>query len=176
MAATHPTVGRNGVSPVSKRKSIKVAYQMNERPHRLDSRLHLSSRPPYHQPTTPTSSLSTFNMLPPARNTRSRNNPGVVDLPKPRRSPADVATDKAESKRIATANAKKVREQAAQVARLKNEIRTAQWEAASPSRGSQKSRVKRTFSRQDSIVEDSEVSLFQFFLIADSPCPQGSRH
>jgi hypothetical protein len=169
-------VGRNGVSPVSKKKGIKAAYQTNERPHRLDTRLHLSSKPPYHQPTTPTSSLSTLDMLPPARNTRSRNNPGVVDLPKPRRSPADVATDKAESKRIAAANAKKVRERAARVARLENEIRTAQREAASPSGGSQKSRVKRTVSRQDSIVEDSEVSLFQSFLIADSPCPQGSKH
>ena len=97
-------------------------------------------------------------MYPPARSTRSNNNPGVVDLPKSRRSPTDVAADKAESKKIAAANAKKVRERAAQVAWVENEIRTAQKEAAYAS-GSQKKRVKRTFSRED-IVEDSEVSLF----------------
>ena len=110
-------------------------------------------------------------MYPPARKTRSSNNTGVVDLPKSRRSPADVAADKAEGKRVAAANAKKTRERAAQVARLENEIRTAQQEAAYPSGGSQKRRVKRSFSHQD-IVEDSEVSLFQFFLITDSPCPR----
>jgi hypothetical protein len=104
-------------------------------------------------------------MQPSPRKTRSHTSPGVVDLPKSRRSPTDVAADKAESKKIALANAKKMRERAAQVARVENEIRTAQKEAAYPPGGSQKRRVKKTFSRQD-IVEDSEVSLFNFFLIA----------
>ena len=114
-------------------------------------------------------------MYPPTRNTRSSNNPGLVDLPKPRRSPTDVAADKAEAKKTAAAKAKKMRERAAQVARVENEIRSAQKEAAYAS-GSQKKRVKRTFSREE-IVEDSEVSLFQFSLDrSDSPCPQGRRH
>ena len=115
-------------------------------------------------------------MYPPVRNTRSSQSPGVIDLPKARRSPADVAADKAEGKRIAAADAKKKRERAAQVARIENEIRTAQKEAAYPSGGGQKKRVKKTFSREE-IVEDSEVSQFQFFLDrSDSPCPQGSQH
>ena len=105
-------------------------------------------------------------MHPPARKTRSTSNPGVVDLPRVRRSPADVAADKAESKRIAEASAKKKRERAAQVARVENEIRAAQKEAAYPSGRGQNKRVKKTFSHRD-LVE--EVSLFNFFSIADSP-------
>ena len=106
-------------------------------------------------------------MHPPARTTRSNNNPGVVDLPKPRRSSSDVAADKAESKKIAVANAKKKRERVAQVAQVENEIRIAQKEAAHPSGRGQKKRVKKTFSRPD-LVE--EVSLSQFSLNrSDSP-------
>ena len=107
-------------------------------------------------------------MHPPACKTRSTNNPGVVDLPKPRRSPADVTADKAEAKRIAAASAKKKLERAAQVAQVENEIRTAQKEAAYPPGRGQNKRFKKSFSRQD-LIEDSEVSLFNFFLIADSP-------
>ena len=114
-------------------------------------------------------------MYPPTRNTQLSNNPGLIDLLKPRRSSADVATDKAEAKKTAAAKAKKMHEQAAQVAWVKNEIRSAQKEGAYAS-GSQKKQVKRTFSREE-IVEDSEVSLFQFSLNrSDSPCPQGRRH
>ena len=97
---------------------------------------------------TPYLRHSITNMRPPARTTRSNNNPGIVDLPKSRRSSADVATEKLKSKKIATANAKKKREQAAQVARVEEEIRTAQKEAAHSSGQGPKKRVKRTFSRE----------------------------
>lgn len=100
-------------------------------------------------------------MHPPTRTTRSSKNPGIVDLPKPRRSPADVAADKAESKKIAAANAKKKRDRAAQVAQLESEIRIAQKEAAHSSGRGQKKRVKKTFSRPD-LVE--EVSSCKFSL------------
>ena len=171
----HPTARRNRVSLPLGKKDIKATHQTNERPI-ISTPDCTSSKSPHPQPKTPTnSSLSAFSMYPPARSTRSNNNPGVVNLPKSRRSPADVAADKAESKKIAAANAKKMRKQAAQVARVENKIRTAQKEAAYAS-GSQKKRVKKTFSRED-IVEDSEVSLFQFSLDhSDSPCPQGRRH
>ena len=177
LAITHPTVGRNGVSSVSKKeKDIKAAHQTNKRPHRLNAKLHLSSTflsPAYnpHQQF-----LSTLSMYPPVRNTRSNQSPGVIDLPKAHRSPAVVAADKAEGKRITATDAKKKHERVAQVARIENEIRTVQKEAAYPSGGGQKKRVKKTFSREE-IVEDSEVSQFQFFLDrSDSPRPQGSRH
>ena len=100
-------------------------------------------------------------MHPSVRTTRSNNNPGVVDLPKPRRLPSDVAADKAESKKIAAANARKKRERMAQVAQVESEIRVAQKEAAHPSGRGQKKRVKKTFSRPD-LVE--EVSSSQFSL------------
>lgn len=112
----------------------------------------------------------------PVRTTWSNCSPGVVDLPKSCRSPADVAADKAEGKKVTAANAKKMRKRAVEVTRVENEIRTAQKEAAHPSGGGQKKRVKKTFSREE-VVEDSEVGLIQFFFDrSDSPRPQGSQH
>jgi len=74
---------------------------------------------------TPYLQLSITSMRPPARMTRTNNNPGVVDLPKSRRSSADVAAERSKSKKTAAADAKKKREQAAQVARVEEEIRIA---------------------------------------------------
>ena len=113
-------------------------------------RLHLLSKSPCYQPSHPTGSLSTFSMQPSSRKTRSHTSPGVVDLPKSRRSSADVAADKAESKKIALANAKKMRERAAQVARVENEIRNAQKEAAYP-----QEEVRRGESRRPSHARTS---------------------
>ena len=107
-------------------------------------------------------------MHPPVRTTRSSKNPGVVDLPKPRHSPSDVAADKAESRKITAANAKKKHERAAQVAQVESKIRIAQKEVAHPSGQGQKKRVKKTFSHPNLV---KGVSPSQFSLgCSDSPC------
>ena len=67
-------------------------------------------------------------MQPPSRTTQSTNNPGMVDLPKAHRSPTEVAAEKVKKKETATANAKKKHEQAAHLARVEQEIKTAQKE------------------------------------------------
>jgi len=95
-------------------------------------------------------------MRPPTRTTRSNNNPGAVDLPTPRRSPADVAAEKAKSKKTAAANAKKKHERVAQVARVEEEIRTAQKEAAHSSGQGPKKQVKRTFPRETPASDPAE--------------------
>lgn len=95
-------------------------------------------------------------MRPPARLTRSNNNPGTVDLPKTRRSPADVSAEKKKSKKTAAANAKKRNERVAQVARVEEEIRVAQNEAAQSSGQGQKKRVKRTFPRETPARDPAE--------------------
>ena len=108
-------------------------------------------------------------MHPPVRTTRSSKNPGVVDLPKPRCSPSDVAADKAESKKIAAANAEKKCERAAQVAQVESEMRIAQKEVAHPSGRGQKKRVKKTFSRPD-LVEEVRLNFLSIALThPDSP-------
>lgn len=81
------------------------------------------------------------------RKNRTTNNPGIVDLPNPRRSSSEVAAEKAKKKDIAAAKANKKREQEARVARVEQEIKTAQKEAKLPGRG-QKGRVKKTFRRE----------------------------
>lgn len=95
-------------------------------------------------------------MRPPARLTRSNNNPGTVDLPKTRRSPADVSAEKKKSKKTAAANAKKRNERVAQVARVEEEIRVAQNEAAQSSGQGQKKQVKRTFPRETPARDPAE--------------------
>jgi hypothetical protein len=96
----------------------------------------------------------------PIRTTRSTNNPGVIDLPKPRRSSADVAAGKLKGKETAAVNAKKKRERVAQVARVEGEIRNAQKEAANFSGRGQKGRVKKTFPREMPMSNPAEeVSL-----------------
>lgn len=80
------------------------------------------------------------------RKNRTTNNPGIVDLPNPRRSSSEVAAEKAKKKDIAAAKANKKREQEAQVTRVEQEIKIAQKEAKLP--GRQKGRVKKTFRRE----------------------------
>ena len=89
-------------------------------------------------------------MQPPSRTTRSTNNPGAVDLPKARRSPTEVAAEKAKKKETATANAKKKHEQAAHLARVEQEIKTAQKEAVRV-RGQR--RLKKTPSQETPVEE-----------------------
>ena len=96
-----------------------------------------------------TSQLSIVDMIPETRLTRSTNNPGIVDLPKSRRSSSEVATEKLKKKQTAAAKAKNKREREAQVARVEREIKIAQNEATQSSglRG-RKGRVKKTFPRE----------------------------
>lgn len=93
-------------------------------------------------------------MRPPARASRSTNNPGAVDAAKSRRSASEVTADKEKKRDAAVASAKKKQEGAARVARLEKEIRVAQKEKASSSK--QVSRAKRIFPRRD--PTDDEVS------------------
>lgn len=91
------------------------------------------------------------------RKNRTTNNPGTVDLPNPRRSSSDVATEKLKKKEIAVAKANKKREQEARVARVEKEIKTAQKEAVVLSgRG----RVKKTFPRETQVDAAEEASPF----------------
>lgn len=107
-------------------------------------------------------------MRPPPRASRSTNNPGVVDLAKSRRSPAEVAAEKEKKRETAAASAKKKQEQAARVARLEKEIRVAQKEKASSSK--QVSRAKRIFPRGDPVDDQvSYVPLVTLFLLTFSP-------
>jgi hypothetical protein len=102
------------------------------------------------------------SMHPPARVTRSTNNPGVADLPKARRSPSEVAAEKEKKRETAAASAKRKQEQAARVARLESEIRVAQKEKLRKPR--EVNRVKRTFPRGNPVASpcgdpvDKEVS------------------
>ena len=95
-------------------------------------------------------------MQPPIRTTRSTSNPGVVDLPKSRRSSANVAADKLKKKESAAANAKKKRERVAEVARVEGEIRTAQKEATHSLGRGQKGRAKKTFPRETPAMDPAE--------------------
>lgn len=111
-------------------------------------------------PPKPTLSLHCWllissSMQPPPRKNRSTNNPGFVDLPKSRRSSSEVAAEKERKKVTAAANAQKKREQAARVARVEREIKTAQEEGTRLSR--QGSRVKKTFSRSASFEDRGKV-------------------
>jgi len=120
---------------------------------------------------TPYLQLSITSMRPPARTTRSNNNPGVVDLPKPRRSSADIAAERSKSKKTIAADAKKKREQAAQVARVEEEIRIAQREAAHSSGQGLKKRAKRTFPRETPASDLAEE------VSSESPLPPiASKH
>jgi len=84
-------------------------------------------------------------MQPPSRTTRSTNNPGAVDLPKARKSSAEVTAKKTKEKEAAIANAKKKQEKAAQLARVEHEIKIAQKESVR-TRG--QGRVKKMSSRE----------------------------
>ena len=68
-------------------------------------------------------------MQPPTRTTRSTNNPGAVDVPKACRSSTEVAAEKAKKKETAMGKVKKRNEQAAQMARVEEQIKIAQKEA-----------------------------------------------
>lgn len=92
------------------------------------------------------------------RRTRTTNNPGIVDLPKSRRSPAEVATEKMKKKEVIAAKAQKRSEKAARVARVEKEMKLAQKEAAQSSR--MRSRVEKTFAREmPQINAAAEVSI-----------------
>jgi hypothetical protein len=89
-------------------------------------------------------------MQPPHRKNRSTNNPGLVDLPKVRKTPAEVATEKQKKKDVAATKAKEKEARLAQVARVEREVRIAQQEGGQGSRlVGRKARVKKTFEREE---------------------------
>jgi len=99
------------------------------------------------------------DMHPPLRGNRTTNNPGLIDLPNPRRVPAEVAAEKQKKKETADAKARAKSVKLARVARVEKEIRIAQKEAA---RGSgqvrKQGRVKKVFQRETPADEVDEVS------------------
>ena len=125
--------------------------------YRSDGWPHLT---PYQASPLPylctTSQLAIANMIPETRLTRSTNNPGIVDLPKSRRSSSEVAAEKLKKKQTAAAKAKNKREREAQIARVEREIKIAQNEATQSS-GGRKGRVKRTFPRETP-MSDTDVA------------------
>lgn len=124
--------------------------------HRSDKTcpICMISFPSQPQPSHPQFPVSQA-MQPPPQKSQSMNNPGVVDLPKPRKSPAEVAAEKQKKKETAAASAKKKREQAAEVARVEKEIKVAQSEASELL--SQAKQMKRSFPCP---VAVDKVSLF----------------
>lgn len=83
------------------------------------------------------------------RRNRTTNNPGIVDLPNPRRSASEVTIERLKKQEIAAAKASKKREQEARVVRVEKEIKIAQKEAAQSSgRIGRDGRVKKTFPRE----------------------------
>jgi hypothetical protein len=105
-------------------------------------------------------------MRPTPRSTRSEASPGVVDLPRSKRSSAVVAQEKSKKQEAARLKAEEARRRAAEVAKVEREVRKAQAEAqvdarAEPqavkkgARGKGKM-VRKTFARP---VEDAGPSV-----------------
>ena len=89
------------------------------------------------------------------RKNRTTNNPGLVDLPNPRRPSSDVAAEKAKKKESAVARANRKHEREAEVARVEAQIKIAQKEARPSGRGL--NRIKMTFPAPE--VEAEQVGL-----------------
>jgi len=149
-AATH-LEGRGGMGSIS--KTYKSPFSGGVRSHIIATPDPTSHANPL---TTPYLQLPITSMHPPVRTTRSSNNPGVIDLPRSRRSSANVAAEKLEGKKTAAANAKKKQERAAQVARVEDEIRMAQKEAVHSLGEGSKKRVKKTFPRETPARDSAE--------------------
>jgi hypothetical protein len=118
-------------------------------------------------PLTHPPNLSIANMQRQIRTTRTTNNPGLIDLPRPRRSPAEVAAEKQKKQKTAAAKASKKQEREAQVARVEQQIKIAQKEGQrSLGRVGSNGQVKKTFLRETSTSNDDtakEVSSFDHF-------------
>jgi len=111
-----------------------------------------------HQPINPENAMASMQL----RKNRTTNNPGLVDLPNPRRSSSDVAAEKQKKQETAAAKAKGKEAQVARVARLEKEIKVAQQEAAQSSRQvGRRGRAKKTFECDAPLNEVEEVSSFQ---------------
>ena len=94
-------------------------------------------------------------MQPPARNTRSKASPGLVDLPGPRRSSTIVAQEKAIRQQAAVLKAEESRRRAQQVSEVEGEIKRAQAEANVVRQGGGGNMTKRIFQRPDGDVSVS---------------------
>ena len=97
-------------------------------------------------------------MRPPPRETRTTNAPGLVDLPKPRKSTADVTAEKKKKEEAAVAKAKVKDAKVARVARVEKEIRVAQREAMQMQGQVGRGRTKKTFERENPAKESEKVS------------------
>jgi hypothetical protein len=105
-----------------------------------------------NNPTSPAQSPISSNitiMRPPARTTRSKASPGIVDCTSSRRSSAVVTQEKAKKQQVATLKAKESHRRIAQVGEVEREIRRAQVEASPTKRGGRGMIVKKNFPRPD---------------------------
>ena len=125
----------------------------HKKPHGHSDRTQLSSPlldPTSHKPSHSKLEPSITSMQPPVRNNRSTNHPGLVDLPRPRKTTTEVAAKK-QTKMDAAATKAKAREaKVAQVARVEREIRLAQQEGAQGlGLVGRRGRVKKTFECEE---------------------------
>src|ERR1700679_2127444 len=88
----------------------------------------------------------------PARLTRSKVGPGLIDRPTPRRSSAVVAQEKAEKQKAADSRAEESQHRAAQVSEVEREVRKAQAEAHAVGDGGKITKKKFSRPSQDAIV------------------------
>ena len=86
-------------------------------------------------------------MQPPARTTRSKASPGLVDRPSSRRPSAVVAKEKTKKQQAATLKVEELRHRAAQVGEVEKEIRRAQAEVQPVRQGGGGKATKKTFRR-----------------------------
>ena len=97
-------------------------------------------------------------MCPPTRQTRTTNAPGLVNLPKPRKSTADVTTEK-KKEEAAVAKAKVKDAKVVRVARVEKEIRIAQREAMQmQGQVGKVGRTKKTFELENPAKGSEKVS------------------
>jgi len=98
-------------------------------------------------------------MHPPTRQMRMTNAPGLVDLPKPHKSTADVTTEKKKKEEAAVAKAKVKDAKVVWVARVEKEIRIAQREAMQmQGQVGKVGQTKKTFKRENPAKGSEKVS------------------
>ena len=110
-------------------------------------------------------------MQPPHRSTRSTTHPGVVDQPKPRRSPSEVAAQKLKSQEAAAAKTRKRQEQTARVARVEEEIMIAQKEERGSRRGRGAKKLNKNYPEAPpDLVGDEDIGSSKVFPISSQTC------
>ena len=105
----------------------------------------------------PLPQLSTIDMMPPPRLTRTTNNPGLIDLPKPKKPHSEVTTQKLKKKETAAAKAKVKEARVARVASVEQQVRIAQREVAG--QVGRRPQVKKAILRERPADEDDEADM-----------------